>query len=93
MVDGYRTYALVGGKEAFDSFEEVAADIQRLGKQQNCLDEIVSLKGEIKLLKNVIARLEGDTVAHEAELAIGRGEPGWSSWGAIQGSVRAEHEW
>jgi len=54
------------------------------------LDEIVSLKGEIKLLKNVIARLEGDTVAHEAELAIGRGESVWSSWGAIQGSVRAE---
>jgi len=67
MVDGCRTYALVGGKETYGSLEEVVADIQRLGKQQNnCLDEIVSLKGEIKLLKAVIARLEGDTVAHEA---------------------------
>jgi len=76
MVDGCWTYALVGGKETYDSFEEVAADIQRLGKQQNnCLDEIVSLKGEIKLLKAVIARLEGDSVAHEAELTVGRGEP------------------
>ena len=59
MVVGCRTYALVGGNEAYDSFEEVAADIQRLGKQQNnCLDEIVSLKGDIKLLNAVIARLE-----------------------------------
>jgi len=91
MVDGCRTYALVGGKAAYDSFEEVAADIQRLGQQQNnCLDEIVSLKGEIKLLKAVIARLEGDTVAHEAELTIGRGEPVWSSRETIRGSVRAE---
>ena len=32
MVDGCRTYAVVGGKETYDSFEEVAADIQRLGK-------------------------------------------------------------
>ena len=91
MVDGCRTYALVGGKVAYDSFEEVAADIQRLGKQQNnCLDEIVSLKGEIKLLKAVIARLEGDTVAHEAELTIGRGETVWSSRETIRESVRAE---
>jgi len=90
MIDGCRTYALVGGKETYGSLEEVAADIQRLGKQQNnCLDEIVSLKGEIKLLKAVIARLEGDTVAHEAELTIGRGEPVWSSRENIRGSVRA----
>ena len=91
MVDGCRAYALVGGKETYGSLDEVAADIQRLGKQQNnCLDEIVSLKGEIKLLKAVIARLEGDTVAHEAELTIGRGEPVWSSRENIRGSVRAE---
>jgi len=32
----------------------------------------------------------GDTVAHEPKLAIGRGEPVWSSRGAIRGSVRAE---
>jgi len=80
MVDCCRAYGLVGGKEAYNSFEEVAADIRSLGKQQNnCLDEIISLKGEIKLVKAVIARLEGDTVAHEAELTIGRGEPVWSS--------------
>jgi len=91
MVDGCRTYALVGGKETYGSLEEVAADIQRLGKQQNnCLDEIGSLKGEIKLLKAVIARLERDTVAHEAELTVGRGEPVWSSRETIRGSVRAE---
>jgi len=91
MVDGCRTYALVGGKETYGSLEEVAADIQRLGIQQNnCLDEIVSLKGEIKLLKAVIARLEGDTVAHEAELTVGSGEPVWSSRESIRGSVRAE---
>jgi len=91
MVDGCRAYALVGGKETYGSLEEVAADIQRLGKQQNnCLDEIISLKGEIKLLKAVIARLEGDTVAHEAELTIGRGEPVWSSRENVRGSVRAE---
>jgi len=91
MVDGCRTYALVGGKEAYDSFEEVAADIQHLSKQQNnCLDEIVSLKREIKLLKAVIAGLEGDTVAHEAELTIGRGEPVWSSRETIRESIRAE---
>jgi len=91
MIDGCRVYGLVGGKEAYDSFEEVAADVQRLGKQQNnCLDEIISLKGEIKLLKAVIARLEGDTVAHEAELTIGRGEPVWSSRETIRESVRAE---
>jgi len=91
MIDGCRVYGLVGGKEAYDSFEEVAADIQRLGKQQNnSLDEIISLKGEIKLLKAIIARLEGDTVAHEAELTIGRGEPVWSSRETIRGSVRAE---
>jgi len=90
LVDGCWTYALVGGKEAYDSFEEVAADIQGLGKQQNnYLKEIVSLEGEIKLLKSVIARLEGDMVAHEAELGIGRGETVWSSQGAIRGSVRA----
>jgi len=91
MVDGCRAYALVGGKETYGSLEEVAADIQRLGKQQNnCLDEIISLKGEIKLLKAVIARLEGDTVAHEAELTIGRGETVWGSRETIRGSVRAE---
>jgi len=91
MVDGCRTYALVGGRETYGSFEEVAADIQRLGKQQNnCLDEIISLKREIKLLKAVIARLEGDTVAHEAELTVGRGEPVWSSRETIRESVRAE---
>jgi len=32
MVDGCRVYGLVGGKEAYDSFGEDAADIQRLGK-------------------------------------------------------------
>ena len=91
MVDGCRTYALVGGKETYGFLEEVAADIQRLGKQQNnCLDEIVSLKREVKLLKAVIARLEGDTVAHEAELTVGRGEPVWSSRETIRESVRAE---
>jgi len=90
MVDGCSTYALGGGKETYSSLEEVAANIQRLGKQQNnCLDEIFSLKGEIKLLKAVIARLEGDMVAHEAELTIGRGEPVWSSRENIRGSVRA----
>jgi len=91
MIDGCHVYGLVGGKETYGSLEEVAADIQRLGKQQNnCLDEIISLKGEIKLLKAVIARLEGDTVAHEAELTIGRGEPVWSSRETIRKSVRAE---
>jgi len=91
MVDGCRVYGLVGGKETYGSLEEVAADIQRLGKQQNnCLDEIISLKGEIRLLKAVIARLEGDTVAHEAELTVGRGEPVWSSRETIRASVRAE---
>jgi len=53
------------------------------------LDEIISLKGEIKLLKAVIAQLEGDTVAHEAELTIGRGEPVWSSRVTIRESVCA----
>ena len=91
MVDGCRTYALVGGKEGYDSLEEVAADIQRLGRQQNnCLDEIVSLKGEIKLLKAVIPRVEGDSVAHEAELTVGPGETVWSSRENIRGSVRAD---
>jgi len=91
MIDGCRTYTFVGGKEAYSSCEEVAADIQHLSKQQNnCLNEIVSLKGEIKLLKAVIARLEGDTVAHEAELTIDRGVPVWSSWETIRGSVGAE---
>jgi len=91
MVDGCRTYALVGGKEVYESFEELAADIRRLGKQQNnSLDEIVSLKGEIRLLKAVIARLEGDTVAHVAELTIGKVKPVWSSRVTIRGSVRAE---
>jgi len=91
MIDGCRVYGLVGGKETYGSLKEVADDIQRLGKQQNnCLDEIISLKGEIKSLKAVIARLEGDTVAHEAELIIGRGEPVWSSRETIRGSVRAE---
>jgi len=91
MVDGCRVYGLVGGKETYGSLEELAADVQRLGKQQNnCLDEIISLKGEIKLLKAVIARLEGDTVAHEAELTIGRGEPVWGSLETIRTSVRAE---
>ena len=42
------------------------------------------------MLKAVIARLERDTVAHEAELTIGRGEPVWSSRETIRGSVRAE---
>jgi len=82
---------LVGGKEAYDSFEKVAADMRRLGDQQNnCLDEIISLKGEIKLLKALIARLEGDMGAQEAELTIGRGEPVWSSREVIRESVRAE---
>jgi len=91
MVAGCLTFTLVGGKETYGSLEEVAADIQRLGKQQNnCLDEIISLKGEIKLLKDVIALLEGDTVAHEAELTIGIGEPVWSSWETIRESVHAE---
>jgi len=44
MVDGCRAYRLVGGKETYDSFDEVAGDIQRLGKQQNnCLDKIMSI--------------------------------------------------
>jgi len=91
MVDGCRVDGLVGGKETYGSLEEVAADIQRLGKQQNnCLEEIISLKGEIKLLKAVIARLEGDTFAHDAELTIGRGEPVWSSRENIRWSVCAE---
>jgi len=91
MVDGCRVYGLVGRKEAYDSLEEVAANIQRLGKQQNnCLDEIVSLKGEIKLLKAVIAQLEGDTVGHKPELTIGRGEPVWSWQETIRESVPAE---
>jgi len=55
MVDGCRAYRLVGGKEAYGSLEEIAGDVRRLGKQQNnCLDEIVSLKGEIQLFKAVI---------------------------------------
>ena len=88
LVDGCRTYALVAGKETYDSREEVAADMQHLGKQHNnCLDEIVSLKGQIKLLKAVIGRPEGDTVAHEAALTIGRGEDVWSSRETIRGSV------
>jgi len=45
MIDGCRVYGLVGGKETYGSLEEVAADIQCLGKQQNnFLDEIISLK-------------------------------------------------
>ena len=56
IIDSSQAYRLVGGKEAYDSFKEVATDICRLGVQQNnCLDAIVSLKGEIKLLKVVIA--------------------------------------
>jgi len=91
MVDGCRIYGLVGGKETYGSLDEFAGDIQRLGKQQNnYLDEIIAMKDEIKLLKAVIAQLEGDTVAHEAELTIGRGEPVWSSRETIRGSVRAE---
>jgi len=91
MIDGCRAYRLVVGKEAYDSFEEMAAEIHRLGKQQNnCLDEIVCLKGEIKLLKAVIARLEGDTVSPEAKLTIGRGETVWSSRETIRDSVRVE---
>jgi len=91
MIDGCRVYGLVGGKETFGSLDEVAAHIQRLGKQQNkCLHEIISLKGEIKLLKAGNARLEGDTVAHEAELTISRGEPVWGSREMIRESVRAE---
>ena len=54
------------------------------------MDEIISLKGEIQLLKAVIARLQGDTVAHEAELTVGRGETVWSSRKTIRESVRAE---
>jgi len=38
----------------------------------------------------LLARLEGDTVAHEAELTVGRGEPIWSLQGTIRESVRAE---
>ena len=34
--------------------------------------------------------MEGDTVAHEAELTVGRGEPVWSSRETIRESVRAE---
>jgi len=76
MINGCQAYRLVRGKMAYDSSKEVAANVRHLGKQQhNCLDEIVSLKGEIQLLKAVIARLESDSVAHEAELTIGRGEP------------------
>ena len=48
------------------------------------------MKGEIKLLKAIIARLEGDSVAHEAELTIGRGEPVWGSQETIRESVRVE---
>ena len=91
MIDRCQAYRLVGGKEAYDSFEEVAANIRRLGKQQNnCLDEIVYLKGEVWLLKAVIAWLEGDTVAHEAELTISKGEPVWASQERIRESFRAE---
>jgi len=91
MVDGRRIYGLVGGKENYDSLDEVAGDIQRLGKEQNnCLDEIIAMKDEIKLLKAVIARLEGDSVAHEAELTVSRGEPMWGSRETIRNSVRAE---
>jgi len=91
MVDGCRLYGLVGGKETYGSLDEVAGDIQRLGKQQNnCLDEIIAMKDEIKLLKAVIARLEGDSVAHEAEWTVSRGEPMWSSGEMIRNSVRAE---
>jgi len=91
MVDGCWAYRLVGGKETYGSLEGVAGDIRPLGVQQNnCLDEIVSLKGEIKLLKAVITRLEGDTVAHETELTIGRGEPVWGSRDKIHELVHAE---
>jgi len=54
------------------------------------LDEIISLKKQLKLLKAVVARVAGDRVAHEAELTIGRGEPVWSSRENIRGSVRAK---
>jgi len=78
MIDGCQAYRLVGATETYDSLKEVAGDICRLGKQQNNgLDEIVLLAGEIRLLKAIIARLEGDSVAHEAELTIGREEPVW----------------
>jgi len=91
IINGCQAYRLVGGKKAYDSSEEVAAYVRHLGKQQNnCLDEIVSLKGEIQLLKAVIAQPESDSVAHEAELMIGRGEPVWSWRERIRESVRAE---
>jgi len=51
MFDGCRTYALVGGKEAYDSFEEVAVDMLRLGKQQNnCLDENIVTNSDLAKL-------------------------------------------
>jgi len=91
MVDGCRIYGLVRGKKTYDSLDEVAGDIQCLGKQQNnCLDEIIAMKDEIKLLKAVIARLEGDSVTHEAELMVNRGEPMWGSRETIRESVRVE---
>jgi len=40
--------------------------------------------------KAVIAQLESESVAHEAELTIGRGEPVWSWRERIRESVRAE---
>jgi len=48
------------------------------------------MKYEIKLWKAVIARLEGDSVAHEAELTVSRGEPMWGSRETIRESVRVE---
>ena len=75
----------------YGSLKKVADDILFLGKQQNnCFDEIVLLKDEIWLLNDVIARVEEDMVAHEAELTISRREPGWGSRERIRESVRAK---
>jgi len=91
MIDGCQAYRLVDGKETYDSLEEVAGDIRPLGKpQNNCLDEIVSMKGEIRMLKGIIARLERDSVAHEVELVVRRGEPIWGSREKIRVSVHVE---
>jgi len=45
-VHGCRASILVGGKEEYGSFKEVADDMRHMGEQQNnCLNEIILLKG------------------------------------------------
>jgi len=80
MGDGCLAYRLVSGNEVFDSLDDVASDIHCLSKQQkNCLDEIMLMKNEIRLLNAVFARLEGNSVAHEMELAVHKGEHVWGT--------------